>query len=133
MAKVWEVEQALTLPISWSLRRLAKGVLVKYRNMKGDASRPIKDPLVSLKKKFAGDLAEIKKLVSQLDPSAEVKEEAFYQAMLSGYMSQIRKKGKLVGMGWIFPRQTLSILHRRLYFHPAQWQQIIFSPQPLPL
>ena len=60
-----------------------------------------------VKQKFVYDLNIVKKLINQLDPSAEVNEQSLYKAMFSGYISKIEKNGKLLGMGWIFPRQTL--------------------------
>jgi len=60
-----------------------------------------------LKKKLLYDLEEVKKLISQLDSSAKFDESSLYRAIVNGYISKIFKKGKLIGMGWIFPRQTL--------------------------
>ncbi len=60
-----------------------------------------------LKSKFQYEIPTVKKLVLQLDPSAEINEQSLYKAILNGYISKIEKGGKLIGMGWIFPRQTL--------------------------
>lgn len=60
-----------------------------------------------LKSKFVYDIKAVKKLLIQLDPSASVDEQSLYKAILEGHISQIKKGGKLIGMGWIFPRQTL--------------------------
>lgn len=60
-----------------------------------------------VKKKFTYDLVRIKELITQLDSSAIVNEQSLYKAMFNGYISKIEKDGKLAGMGWIFPRQTL--------------------------
>lgn len=60
-----------------------------------------------VKEKFIYNWEEIKKLVSQLDSTAEVKEQSLYKALLTGYMSKIEEKGRLLGMGWAFPRQTI--------------------------
>lgn len=60
-----------------------------------------------LQGKFSYDLNNIKELVSQLDPSAVVNEQSLYKAILDGYISKIEKDGEIMGMGWIFPRQTL--------------------------
>lgn len=60
-----------------------------------------------LKDKFVYDFSIVHQLVSQLDPTAIVDEQSFYQAMLDGYVSTAYENGKLVGMGWIFPRQTM--------------------------
>ncbi|MDP3245025.1 MAG: GNAT family N-acetyltransferase [bacterium] len=63
--------------------------------------------LAFLKEKFIYDIGQIKKLVAQLDFSAIVDEQSLYKSMFNGYISKIEEGGKLVGMGWIFPRQTL--------------------------
>ncbi len=60
-----------------------------------------------LKAKFVYDIPRVKELVAQLDSSAIVNEQSLYKAMLEGYISRVEEGGKLVGMGWIFPRQTL--------------------------
>lgn len=60
-----------------------------------------------VKEYFVYDFKIVRKLTSQLDPNAEINEQSLYKAMLNGYVSKVYKKGKLVGMGWIFPRQTL--------------------------
>ena len=61
-------------------------------------------------------LDEVEELVRQLDSSATVDEYNFYIAQLSagggsspggnGYISKKYDGEKLIGMGWIFPRQT---------------------------
>jgi len=60
-----------------------------------------------VKEKFTFDLEKVRKLVGQLDPSAVVNEQSLYKAMMDGYVSKIEEKGELLGMGWIFPRQTM--------------------------
>lgn len=60
-----------------------------------------------LQKKFLYDLKYVKDLVAKLDPSAAINEQSLYKAILNGYISKIEKNGKIIGMGWIFPRQTL--------------------------
>lgn len=60
-----------------------------------------------VKEKFTLDLNQVKELVRQLDPSAVVNEQSLYKAMFDGYISKIEENGKLLGMGWIFPRQTM--------------------------
>jgi len=55
----------------------------------------------------AQDLKRVKKLIKQLDSTAEFRLQAFNKAQENGYVSIIRKDKKIVGMGWIFPRQTL--------------------------
>ncbi len=69
-----------------------------------DSNRKILD---FLKKKWTFDLETLRKLVHQLDPSAVVSEQSLYKAMLNGFISTVYDGGRLVGMGWIFPRQTL--------------------------
>lgn len=60
-----------------------------------------------LKKRFTIDYPTLVNLVAQLDSSAVVSEINFYRALLNGYVSKKMLKGKLVGVGWIFPRRTL--------------------------
>lgn len=60
-----------------------------------------------LKKNFAFDLLRIKELMNQLDSSAVLNEQYLYKAALNGFISKIYDGEKLIGMGWIFPRQTL--------------------------
>lgn len=59
-----------------------------------------------LQNKFSYDLNNVRKLISQLDPSAVVNEQSLYKSILDGYISKIEKDGEIIGMGWIFPRQT---------------------------
>ncbi|MDO8582099.1 MAG: GNAT family N-acetyltransferase [bacterium] len=56
-------------------------------------------------KKFT--LREVRALVQQLDPTATVHAQAFRRAQRDGYCATVVRSGKLVGMGWIFLRQTL--------------------------
>ncbi len=60
-----------------------------------------------LKERFAFDLGRVKELVSQLDSSATVNEHSLYRAILNGYLARRYDGDKLIGMGWIFSRQTL--------------------------
>lgn len=60
-----------------------------------------------VKSKFAFDLEKVRSLIAQLDSAAVVNEQSLYRAMLDGYISKVEENGKLLGMGWIFPRQTL--------------------------
>lgn len=60
-----------------------------------------------VKKTFTFDLKAVRRLVYQMDKTAEVKEQSLYRAVLNGYVSTVKDGEKLVGMGWIFPRQTL--------------------------
>ena len=60
-----------------------------------------------VKKHFSVNYMELKKLITQLDASAEIQETNLYRSILNGYMSRKYTNGKLVGVGWIFPRRTL--------------------------
>ena len=60
-----------------------------------------------VKEKFVYDLGEVRKLITQLDPSAKVDENNLYKAILDGHISTVFDKGKIIGMGWVFPRRTL--------------------------
>ncbi len=60
-----------------------------------------------VKEKLIFDLSKINELVKQLDASAKVNEYSLYRALLDGYVAKIEVDGKLQGMGWIFPRQTM--------------------------
>ena len=60
-----------------------------------------------LKERWIYDLPRVRELVAQLDPNAKVNEQSLYRAMLNGYVSTTYEQEKLIGMGWIFPRQTL--------------------------
>ncbi len=60
-----------------------------------------------LKKEFTFDLNRVRELVSELDSTAVVKEQSLYRAKLNGYLATRYDGEKLIGMGWIFPRQTL--------------------------
>lgn len=59
------------------------------------------------KEKFYIDIEVLKNLNYQLDSSAKIRETNFYHACLNGYVSKKIVDGKLVGLGWIFPRRTL--------------------------
>lgn len=64
------------------------------------------DILRYVQRHFVVNFEELNSLIKQLDPSAEVKEHNFYRSVLNGYCSRIMHDKKLVGVGWIFPRQT---------------------------
>lgn len=53
------------------------------------------------------DINRIKELVFQLDPTAEVSEKNLREAMNNGHLATEYDGDKLIGMGWIFPRQTM--------------------------
>lgn len=78
--------------------------LKELRTIAFDSNQKI---LKLLQEKFSYDLDNIKQLVAQLDPSAEVNEQSLYKAILGGYVSKVEKEGETMGMGWIFPRQTM--------------------------
>ncbi len=59
-----------------------------------------------VRKNFVVNLKELDNLIKQLDPSATVHEYNFYKSVLNGYCSKKYIKDTLVGVGWIFPRQT---------------------------
>ncbi|OGF62491.1 hypothetical protein A3C77_01710 [Candidatus Giovannonibacteria bacterium RIFCSPHIGHO2_02_FULL_45_13] len=79
---------------------------VPFSELKTIAFDSNKKILEFVKKKFVYDLNKVRKLVSQLDSAAVVNEQSLYKAMLDGYVSKIEDGGELIGMGWIFPRQT---------------------------
>ena len=58
-------------------------------------------------KKLMFNFEEVKSLVEQLITTDEVKEFSLYKALLNGYVSRVYDGERLVGMGWIFPRQTM--------------------------
>lgn len=60
-----------------------------------------------LKMRFLFDLPRIRQLIQQLDSSAELREQMLYRAVLCGYVAQQFDGDKLVGMGWIYPRNTM--------------------------
>jgi len=60
-----------------------------------------------VKNNFSINFEELKKLITQLDASADIKEINLFRSILNGYMSRKYADGKLVGVGWIFPRRTL--------------------------
>lgn len=64
---------------------------------------------ISMKKQklSPADIEQIKRLISQLDSTAVFKMESFSRALKNGYICLKRVDKKLVGMGWIFVRQTL--------------------------
>ncbi len=57
--------------------------------------------------KYTFPIDEVRALVFQMDPTAVVKKQSLHEAQLNGYVSTVKDGEKLVGMGWIFPRQTL--------------------------
>jgi len=59
-----------------------------------------------VKNDFSFDLERVKELTKQLDSTAGVKEQSLYKAVLNGFISKKYDGDKLIGFGWIFPRQT---------------------------
>ncbi len=57
--------------------------------------------------KMITSFKESQMLVNQLDSTATVSEFNLYSAQLNGYVYKKYLGRKLVGMGWIFPRQTM--------------------------
>lgn len=53
------------------------------------------------------DFHKARELTSQLDSTANINEFNLYAAQFNGYISKKYDKKKLIGMGWIFPRQTM--------------------------
>lgn len=60
-----------------------------------------------LQNNFRFDLERVHSLVKQLDSTAKVKEYSLYKAILNGYVSTKYQGDILVGIGWIFMRQTM--------------------------
>lgn len=73
-------------------------------NMAFDSNQKI---LSYVQHNFSDDWKRVQALLKQLDPSAQPSEENFYKAVLNGYVSRLYEAVKLIGLGWIFPRQTL--------------------------
>ncbi len=59
------------------------------------------------KEHFLFDLPRVKELMHQLDPNMILNEQYIYKAALNGFVSKKYDGDKLVGLGWIFPRQTM--------------------------
>lgn len=59
-----------------------------------------------VKEKFQFDLPRVAELIRQLDPSAVLREHILYRAVLNGFVAQEFDGDRLIGMGWVFPRQT---------------------------
>lgn len=76
----------------------------KLNNIAFDSNQKI---LKFIKEKFIYNWEDVVKLVSQLDSTAEVKEQSFYKAVLTGYIAKVEENGRLLGMGWAYPRQTI--------------------------
>lgn len=63
--------------------------------------------LSHIKKIYKSNFREIKNLVSQLDATATINEFSWLMAVLDGHVCEMYHNDKLIGMGWIYPRQTL--------------------------
>lgn len=80
----------------------------KYLNSKKiDIAFDSNKDILSRVAKMITSFEESKKLVQQLDSTAIVDEFNLYSAQMNGYVYKKYLKNKLVGMGWIFPRQTM--------------------------
>lgn len=75
----------------------------KLKSIAFDSNGDIAD---FVKKNFSVDYKKLLKLINQLDPSAKVSEINLYKSVLDGYISKKIVNGKLVGVGWVFPRRT---------------------------
>ena len=84
--------------------KLAWVPISKLKTIAFDSNRKI---LKFVKEKFTYDLKKVRELVRQLDSMAEVNEQSLYKAILDGYVSKVEEDGKLLGMGWIFPKLTM--------------------------
>ena len=80
---------------------------IPFGELKSVAFDSGKDILKFVKEKFTFDLEKVRNLVKQLDSTATVDEQSLYKAMMDGYVSKIEENGELLGMGWIFSRQTM--------------------------
>ena len=76
---------------------------IKYEDIAFDSNQLI----VKYLQKNLINFLELKELISQLDPSANIDEINFYRSLLNGYFSKKIIDGKLIGVGWIYSRQTL--------------------------
>ncbi|MEY4731880.1 MAG: hypothetical protein RL681_826, partial [Candidatus Parcubacteria bacterium] len=56
---------------------------------------------------FSFDLQRVHELMHQLDPNMELNEHYLYAAALNGFVSRKYDGDILIGLGWIFPRQTM--------------------------
>jgi 8-oxo-dGTP pyrophosphatase MutT (NUDIX family)/GNAT superfamily N-acetyltransferase len=61
---------------------------------------------VWVKDKFTFDLTRVEELLKQLDSSVVLDEQALYKSILCGHLEKIYDGELLIGMGWIYPRQT---------------------------
>ncbi len=77
---------------------------IKPENIAYDSNRVF---VSWLKKEFTFDFKRVRELVAELDSMTAIKERALYFAKLNGYVATRYDGEKLIGMGWIFPRQTL--------------------------
>ena len=84
--------------------KLAWVPISKLKTIAFDSNQKL---LKFVKDKFIFDLKKVKELIGQLDSAAVFNEQSLYKAILKGYVSVVKENGKLLGMGWIFPRQTM--------------------------
>lgn len=79
---------------------------IEIAKLKDIAFDSNKDITKFIQKKFSVDYKKLLLLIHQLDTSAQVDEVNYYKSVLDGYISKKMVNGKLVGVGWIFPRRT---------------------------
>jgi len=84
--------------------RLAWIAISELNDIAFDSNQKI---LKYIKEKFVFDLEKVKDLTAQLDSTAVINEQSLYKAILNGHVSKVEDGGKLIGIGWIFPRQTM--------------------------
>ena len=80
---------------------------IKSINEKEVAFDSNKEMIKYLRREFIFDLKRVKELTNQLDSSAILDEQFLYKAIINGFVSKIYDDGKLIGLGWIFTRQTM--------------------------
>lgn len=68
-----------------------------------DSNQDVLEKLVEMHE----DIHRVRELSSQLDKSVVVDEYDFYAAQLQGFLAREYDVEKLIGMGWVFPRQTM--------------------------
>jgi len=77
---------------------------VKIENIAFDSNKEI---IKYLQREFVFDIERVKELTNQLDSSAVLDEQFLYKAIINGFVSKIYEGEKLIGLGWIFARQTM--------------------------
>jgi len=77
---------------------------VKIKNIAFDSN---KEMIKYLKREFVFDVGRVKELTNQLDSLSVLDEQFLYKAVINGFVSKIYDGKKLIGLGWIFARQTM--------------------------